>query len=98
MRVNWIAPTLDSAPAPILKLADIREAVVKASAQGANFSFMGRILQFATAAGGEDGLNQLWSVLKNETSISRARIGKTALSQMQKGRPNGRPLKRDRKS
>ena len=88
---------LDSAPPPILKLAEIREAlgadyplfydtglrggedVVKAYGQGANFTFFGRVLQFAIAAGGEDGLRQLWDVLKSETSITLAQIGKCDL-------------------
>lgn len=55
------------------------EDVVKAYLQGANFTFLGRILQFAIAAGGEDGLAELWSVLKDETSITMAQIGATAL-------------------
>ncbi len=88
---------LDSAPPPILKLAEIREAlgadyplfydtglrggedVVKAYGQGANFTFFGRVLQFAIAAGGEEGLQQLWDVLKAETSITLAQIGKCDL-------------------
>lgn len=88
---------LDSAPAPITALADIRAAlgddfplfydtglrsgedVVKAFGQGANFTFLGRILQFAIAAGGEDGLNALWDVLKAETSITLAQIGEVSL-------------------
>ena len=89
---------LDSAPPPILELANIREAlgpdyplfydtglrsgedVVKAYAQGANFTFLGRILQFAIAAGGEEGLQELWSVLRSETSITLAQIGRRALT------------------
>ena len=89
---------LDSAPPPILELANIREAlgpdyplfydtglrsgedVVKAFAQGANFTFLGRILQFAIAAGGEEGLQELWSVLRSETSITLAQIGRRALT------------------
>lgn len=55
------------------------EDVVKAYAQGANFAFLGRILQFAIAAGGEAGLAELWSVLKTETSITLAQIGQTSL-------------------
>ncbi len=55
------------------------EDVVKAYDQGANFTFFGRVLQFAIAAGGEDGLAQLWSVLKDETSITLAQIGRTSL-------------------
>ncbi|SFS16714.1 alpha-hydroxy acid oxidase [Yoonia litorea] len=88
---------LDSAPPPILKLAEIREAlgadyplfydtglrggedIVKAYRQGANFTFFGRVLQFAIAAGGEEGLRQLWDVLKSETSITLAQVGETRL-------------------
>lgn len=55
------------------------EDVIKAYAQGTNFAFLGRILQFAIAAGGEDGLKQLWQVLCNETSITLAQIGATSL-------------------
>ncbi len=55
------------------------EDVVKAYAQGANFTFFGRVLQFAIAAGGEDGLRELWNVLKSETSITLAQIGKRSL-------------------
>lgn len=88
---------LESAPAPITALAEIREAVgqdyplfydttlrsgedvVKAFDQGANFTFLGRILQFAIAAGGEEGLQTLWSVLRDETSITMAQAGRTSL-------------------
>ena len=55
------------------------EDVVKAYAQGADFTFLGRILQFAIAAGGEEGLQRLWAVLRDETSITLAQIGKTSL-------------------
>jgi L-lactate dehydrogenase (cytochrome) len=55
------------------------EDVVKAYAQGANFTFLGRILQFAIAAGGEEGLKELWNVLRAETSITLAQIGKRSL-------------------
>lgn len=53
--------------------------VVKAYQQGANFCFLGRILQFAIAAGGEEGLHELWSVLKAETNIVLAQIGQTSV-------------------
>ncbi len=56
------------------------EDVVKAYAQGANFTFLGRILQFAIAGGGEDGLHRLWDVLRSETSITLAQIGLTSLT------------------
>jgi L-lactate dehydrogenase (cytochrome) len=55
------------------------EDVVKTYAQGATFTFLGRILQFAIAAGGEEGLAQLWSILKSDTSITLAQIGATGL-------------------
>ena len=55
------------------------EDVVKVYDQGADFTFLGRILQFAIAAGGEEGLQRLWDVLRDETSITLAQIGATAL-------------------
>ncbi|MEX3014235.1 alpha-hydroxy acid oxidase [Gymnodinialimonas hymeniacidonis] len=55
------------------------EDVVKAYMQGADFAFFGRVLQFAIAAGGEEGLEQLWSVLTSETSITLAQIGATEM-------------------
>lgn len=87
------ARQLESAPAPISVLSEIRHAVgpdyplffdsglrsgedvVKAYALGANFTFLGRILQFAIAAEGEEGLQKLWQVLRDETSITMAQIG-----------------------
>ncbi|MFT7058453.1 MAG: L-lactate dehydrogenase (cytochrome) [Pseudorhodobacter sp.] len=55
------------------------EDVVKAYAMGANFTFLGRVLQFAIAAEGEEGLRKLWQVLCDETSITLAQIGAIAL-------------------
>ena len=55
------------------------EDVVKVYDQGADFTFLGRILQFAIAAGGEEGLQRLWDVLRDETSITLAQIGATTL-------------------
>jgi len=55
------------------------EDVVKVYDQGADFTFLGRILQFAIAAGGEEGLQRLWDVLRDETSITLAQIGASAL-------------------
>lgn len=55
------------------------EDVVKAFGQGAQFTFLGRILQFAIAAEGEAGLATLWDVLKAETSITLAQIGRRSL-------------------
>lgn len=56
------------------------EDVVKAFSLGADFTFLGRILQFAIAAEGEDGLKQLWRVLSEETSITLAQIGQCSVS------------------
>lgn len=61
------------------------EDVIKAFDQGANFTFLGRILQFAIAAGGEQGLADLWDVLKQETSITMAQIGKTSMAELGRG-------------
>ncbi len=84
---------LESAPAPILALKEIRSAlpkdfplfydsglrggedILKAISQGANFCFVGRILQFAIAAAGEEGLNRLWTILQDELSIAMAQTG-----------------------
>jgi L-lactate dehydrogenase (cytochrome) len=55
------------------------EDVVKAYHMGASFVFFGRAMQFAIAAGGKDGLAQFWSLLAEETSLTLAQIGKTAL-------------------
>lgn len=55
------------------------EDVLKALALGADFVFFGRVLQFAIAAGGEAGLQQLWSVLSDELSIAMAQTGLTRL-------------------
>ena len=55
------------------------EDVLKVLQQGANFGFFGRVLQFAIAAAGEEGLNRLWHVLTQELSIAMAQTGKTSL-------------------
>lgn len=57
------------------------EDVLKALLHGADFTFFGRILQFAIAAGGEEGLNALWQVLTDELSIAMAQCGLTGLGQ-----------------
>ena len=51
------------------------EDALKVFAAGADFAFFGRALQFAMAAGGEEGLNQLWEVLSDELSIAMAQTG-----------------------
>lgn len=91
------ARQLESAPAPLDALRNIRRAlgadfplyfdsglrsgedVLKALAQGADFTFLGRILQFAIAAAGEEGLHRLWEVLSAELSIAMAQTGLTSL-------------------
>ena len=58
------------------------EDVVKAYTCGADFTFLGRILQFAIAAEGEEGLKQLWRVLCDETSITLAQIGERSVKSL----------------
>ena len=55
------------------------EDIVKAYAMGADFVFIGRALLFALAARGEAGLEQLWDVLSEETSLTLAQIGRTSM-------------------
>ena len=55
------------------------EDVLKVMTAGADFAFFGRVLQFAIAAGGEAGLNQLWDVLTDELSIAMAQTGMNRL-------------------
>lgn len=56
------------------------EDVMRAMQQGADFVFLGRILQFAIAAGGEAGLHRLWDVISDEMSIAMAQTGQALLS------------------
>ncbi|WP_377190594.1 alpha-hydroxy acid oxidase [Ruegeria meonggei] len=58
------------------------EDVAKALKQGADFVFFGRVMQFAMAAAGEVGLQQLWEVLGDEFSIAMAQIGVTTISEL----------------
>ncbi|WP_299615479.1 alpha-hydroxy acid oxidase [uncultured Tateyamaria sp.] len=51
------------------------EDVLKALNQGANFAFFGRVLQFAIAASGEEGLQRMWDILTAELSIAMAQTG-----------------------
>lgn len=55
------------------------EDALKALQAGADFTFFGRSLQFAIAAGGEPGLSQLWSVFSDELSIAMAQTGMASL-------------------
>ncbi|MEE2944411.1 MAG: alpha-hydroxy acid oxidase [Pseudomonadota bacterium] len=64
---------------PVLLDSGIRsgEDILKALITGADFVFLGRILQFAIAANGEEGLRQLWGVLETELSSAMAMVGLT---------------------
>lgn len=97
---NHGARQLESGPAPITALPEIRgavgakmplffdsgirsgEDVVKAYHLGANFTFLGRILQFAIAAAGEEGLHRLWQLICQETDITLAQIGQRSLTDL----------------
>jgi L-lactate dehydrogenase (cytochrome) len=56
------------------------EDVLKAMSRGADFVFLGRVLQFAIAAAGEAGLERLWEALSDELSIAMAQTGLTRLT------------------
>ncbi|MEX0317992.1 MAG: alpha-hydroxy acid oxidase [Ruegeria sp.] len=56
------------------------EDALKALASGADFVFFGRILQYAMAGAGEQGLERLWTVLSDELSIAMAQTGMCSLS------------------
>ncbi len=51
------------------------EDILKALTQGADFTFVGRILQFAIAAAGEAGLERVWDILGEELRNSMAQVG-----------------------
>ncbi|SLN31476.1 (S)-mandelate dehydrogenase [Roseovarius albus] len=55
------------------------EDVLKCLLSGADFTFLGRPMQFAIAAAGAKGLDQLWEVLSDELSIAMAQTGLTQL-------------------
>ena len=55
------------------------EDIVKAYAMGADFVFIGRAFLFALATRGEAGLQQLWDILSEETSLTLAQIGRTSM-------------------
>lgn len=56
------------------------EDVLRSMQEGADFVFLGRILQFAIAAGGELGLHRIWTILSDELSIAMAQTGKATLA------------------
>lgn len=60
------------------------EDVLKTLMRGADFTFLGRILQFAIAAGGEAGLNRLWDVISDELSIAMAQTGLCTLRHLER--------------
>ncbi|MCW1950736.1 MAG: alpha-hydroxy-acid oxidizing protein [Octadecabacter sp.] len=57
------------------------EDALKALSLGADFTFFGRVLQFAIAAGGEAGLNRMWDILTEELSSAMAQTGVTSIAQ-----------------
>lgn len=68
------------------------EDVLKALVAGAGFTFLGRILLFAIAAGGEAGLHRLWSVISEELSLAMAQTGLCHLeATRQQQAPSGAP-------
>ena len=64
---------------PILFDSGLRsgEDAFKALKLGADFVFFGRVFQFAIAAAGEPGLQQMWDVLSEELSVTMAQTGDT---------------------
>ncbi len=58
------------------------EDILKSLHAGADFAFLGRILQFAIAACGEAGLHRLWDVISEELSIAMAQTGLTDFSEV----------------
>ena len=60
------------------------EDVLKALSLGADFTFIGRVLQFAIAAAGEPGLQRMWEVLSSEMSNAMAQIGATSPSAVER--------------
>lgn len=58
------------------------EDIVKAYAMGADFVFLGRILLFAIAAGGIEGLRVVWNLLAQEVSLTMAQIGVTTIAEL----------------
>jgi len=56
------------------------EDILKALRSGADFAFVGRILLFAIAAAGEEGLDRMWTILEDELSNAMAQIGLDAVT------------------
>ncbi len=55
------------------------EDVLKALTQGANFTFLGRVWQYAIAADGDRGLAKMWDIISDELSIAMAQTGQQRL-------------------
>lgn len=90
---NHGARQLESSPAPISRVSDLRQAtgseiplfydsgirsgedILKCLRVGADYAFVGRILLYAIAAAGEEGLHRLWAILEDELSNAMAQIG-----------------------
>jgi L-lactate dehydrogenase (cytochrome) len=60
------------------------EDVVKAYAMGADFVFFGRAMQFAIAAAGAAGLDQICDVFTQEASLTLAQIGRCDMTGLEK--------------
>jgi len=58
------------------------EDIVKAYVMGADFVFLGRILLFAIAAGGIEGLRALWDILSQEVNLAMAQLGVTTIAEL----------------
>jgi len=65
------------------------EDVLKALAAGADFTFLGRVLLFAIAAAGEEGLARLWHVVSEELSLAMAQTGLPDLNKPTDAAPTG---------
>ncbi|WP_343211632.1 alpha-hydroxy acid oxidase (plasmid) [Aliisedimentitalea scapharcae] len=58
------------------------EDIVKAYAMGADFVFLGRVLLFAIAAAGMDGLRTVWNILSQDVSLTMAQVGATNIEDL----------------
>jgi len=69
---------------PLLYDSGIRsgEDIVKAYVMGADFVFLGRVLLFAMAAGGAEGLRTVWDILSDEVSLTMAQLGVTTMAEL----------------
>lgn len=58
------------------------EDIIKAFVMGADFVFLGRVLLFAIAAGGIEGLRIIWELLSQEVSLAMAQLGATTIAEL----------------